>query len=104
MSGLGVVQRKLIIALMPTTFGDTHHLDGGSMFDPSRLSICPILTWNDFAPSTNSMRTVRDEVGITRVLDGPGKYSPRPVTSGDQAGALYHFDPGLYRLRVRSLR
>ena len=32
-----------------------------------------ILTRNDFAPSTNSMRTVRDEVGTTRVLDGPGK-------------------------------
>src|SRR5215831_18898838 len=51
------------------------HLDGGSIFDPSRPSIRPrILTWNDFAPSTNSMRTVRDEViGTTRVLDGPGK-------------------------------
>src|SRR5262245_11509834 len=74
MSGLGVVQRRLTIALMPTTFADTHHLDGGSIFDPSRPSICPrILTWNDFAPSTNSMRTVRDEVGTTRVLDGPGK-------------------------------
>src|SRR6516225_54728 len=50
------------------------HLDGGSIFDPSRPSIRPrILTRNDFAPSTNSMRTVRDEVGTTRVLDGPGK-------------------------------
>jgi len=54
--------------------GKAPHLDGGSIFDPSRPSICPrILTWNDFAPSTNSMRTVRDEVGTTRVLDGPGK-------------------------------
>src|SRR5206468_6648492 len=50
------------------------HLDGGSIFDPSRPSMRPrILTRNDFAPSTNSMRTVRDEVGTTRVLDGPGK-------------------------------
>jgi hypothetical protein len=50
------------------------YLDGGSIFDPSRPSIRPrILTRNDFAPSTNSMRTVRDEVGTTRVLDGPGK-------------------------------
>jgi hypothetical protein len=50
------------------------HLDGGSIFDPSRPSIRPrILTRNDFAPSTNSMRTVRDELGTTRVLDGPGK-------------------------------
>src|SRR5262245_9746938 len=74
MSGFGVVQRKLTIASMPTIFADTHHLDGGSIFDPSRPSICPmILTWKDFAPSTNSTRTVRDEVGTTRVLDGPGK-------------------------------
>jgi hypothetical protein len=49
------------------------YLDGDWIFDPSRASMRPrILTLNDFAPSTNSTRTIRDGVGTIRVLDGPG--------------------------------
>ena len=50
-----------------------NYLDGDWIFDPSIASMRPrILTLNDLAPSTNSIRTVRDEVGTIRVLDGPG--------------------------------
>jgi len=49
------------------------YLDGDWIFAPSRASMRPrILTLNDFAPSTNSTRTIRDGVGTIRVLDGPG--------------------------------
>jgi len=51
---------------------DADYLDGDWIFDPLRASIRPrTLTLNDFAPSTISMRTIRDEIGIIRVLDGP---------------------------------
>ena len=49
------------------------YLDGDWIFDPSRPSMRPrILILNDFAPSTNSTRTIRDGVGTIRLLDGPG--------------------------------
>ena len=49
------------------------YLDGDWIFDPSRPSMRPrILIFDDFAPSTNSMRTIRDGVGTIRLLDGPG--------------------------------
>ena len=54
-------------------FNLSAYLDGDWIFAPSRASMRPrILTLNDFAPSTNSTRTIRDGVGTIRVLDGPG--------------------------------
>ena len=50
-----------------------YFVEEGWILDPLRASIRPTtLILNDLAPSTNSTRTVREKIGIARVLDGPG--------------------------------